>query len=399
MKRFGFPIALGSLVSFTAAAIAAVALAIANGQIGRADISILLATGMFVVVGALILSRRPENSMGWIFCAIGVLWALGALAVEYSVFATAESHPNPLPAAWLAAWFGEWNWIPFWILTLVATPCLFPTGTPLSRRWRKFLVGTVLAASLLTVLISLDPRLDIEGTKRTLRNPIGIPGATWLDPDNTESMSSILLFPVMFGSAAVAGVSVVLRFKRSTGVERVQLKWFAFAAVILVAGWFVLGFTPGIGGMAVAYGIVIALIPVAAGIAILRYRLYDIDVIINRTLVYGALTAALVTSYLLLVVGLSRVLDPVTRDSDVAVAASTLAVAALFRPLRARIQGFIDRRFYRSKYDAGQALADFGTRLRHEVDISAVRGDVLAVVGTTVQPTHASVWLRAGGTQ
>ncbi len=395
-RRATFAISLTSVLIFLISAVGAVVFAIKNGAMGRADISLLVATGMFVVVGALILSRRPENSMGWIFCAIGVLWALGSVAVEYSVFATSPEHSEQLPGAWVAAWFGEWNWIPFWILALAVTPSLFPTGKPLSFRWKRFLMVTVVAAAAMTVLIALDPVLDIEGTKRTLANPIGIQGATWLDPDHQESLSSVLLFPVMFGSAAAAGVSTVLRFRRSRGMERLQLKWFASAVVLLVVGWFVLGFTPATGGIAVGYGLVLSLVPIAAGVAILRYRLYNIDVLINRTLVYGLLTAALLASYLLIVVALSRVLDPVTRDSDMAVAASTLAVAALFRPLRRQFQGFIDRRFYRAKYDASRAVASLASRLRDETNVESVRGDVLGLVGTTLQPAHASLWLRGG---
>ncbi|MDQ3963816.1 MAG: hypothetical protein M3277_07900 [Actinomycetota bacterium] len=385
--------AVAALAISISAAIAAVILGELNGGGGRASIPLLIATEIFVVVGALILSRRADNAIGWVFCAIGVFWTTGALAVEYAVFGTVTRPGTPL--AWLGAWYGEWNWIPFWFLTLVVTPTLFPTGRPLSRRWRIFAAVAGTSAVVMTILISLDPVLDVEGTSRTFTNPIGIDGATWLDPDNQESLSSILLFPVMFISAAAAGVSIVMRFRRSRGDERLQLKWFAFAAVLMVAGFFALAFTSGQGSISFFYGTFVAFVPMSAGVAILRYRLYDIDVIINRTLVYGALTTALLVSYLVIVVTLSRVLDPVTRDSDVAVAGSTLAVAALFRPLRARIQGFIDRRFYRAKYDGVRALTAFGTRLRDQVDIDAVRGDVLTVVSSTVQPAHASVWIRA----
>lgn len=385
--------AIASLALTIATAIAAVVLAQLNEGASRASIPLLLATLMFGVVGALVLSRRPDNAIGWIFCAIGVLWATGAIAVEYAVYGTV-TRPGA-PFAWLGAWYGEWNWIPFWFLTLVVTPALFPTGGALSSRWRRFLIGASLGAIAMTVVVSLDPVLDVEGTSHTLANPIGIDGATWLDPDDRESLSSILLFPIMFLSSGAAGVSIVLRFRRSRGDERLQLKWFSLAAVIVVAGFFILAFAPSGSSIDAAYGLLVALIPAAAGLSILRYRLYDIDVIINRTLVYGLLTAALIGSYLIIIVTLSRVLDPITRDSDVAVAASTLAVAALFRPLRSRVQGFIDRRFYRAKYDAERALDAFGARLRDEVDIDSVRGDVLTIVRNTIQPAHASLWIQA----
>lgn len=176
------------------------------------------------------------------------------------------------------------------------------------------------------------------------------------------------------------------------------MKWLVFGSCIALTsfiGGIIWDAATGNNAPELTFAIGVAAVPLGAGVGILRYRLYDIDVVINRTLVYGALTAWLLVSYLVIVVALSRVLDPVTNDSDLAVAASTLAVAALFRPLRSRIQRFIDRRFYRSRYDAVRALSDFGARLRNEVDIDVARLDVLDVVTETVQPRHVSLWLRS----
>jgi hypothetical protein len=202
------------------------------------------------------------------------------------------------------------------------------------------------------------------------------------------------LFLVLALICLVALVAVILRFVRSTGAERLQLKWFTFAASILVVSIFL---EEIFGATGVFFSIGMLGLPIAMGIAILRYRLYEIDMIINRALVYGLLTGLAIAVYLGLVFALQILLEPLTEDSDLSIAASTLAVAALVRPLRSHIQAFIDRRFYRRKYDAKQALQNFSSRLRDEVELDVVRDDVLGVINATVQPAHASLWLRPEG--
>jgi hypothetical protein len=218
-----------------------------------------------------------------------------------------------------------------------------------------------------------------------------------------RAIDRVSLFPLLLGML-LGVVSMVIRFRRSAGVERQQLKWFAFAALIAIGGFSTAGLggvlPPALGDPVGNVGWTVFLlsctvgIPLATGFAILRYRLYDIDVVINRTLVYGALTATLATTYVLSIVLLTALFNPLTGRSDLAVAVSTLAVAALFRPARARIQGLVDRRFYRRRYDAVHTLEEFTTRLRHELDLDAVGSDLCSTADQTMQPAHVSLWLR-----
>jgi hypothetical protein len=273
-------------------------------------------------------------------------------------------------------------------------PLLLPGGKLPSRRWRPVARLGALAAALWvgSAMFAPGPLVEFESN---IQNPLGIPVLGGL-----IDLAKTVLGPVVLAIPLLGIASLVMRPRRADGTERQQLKWIAFGAatIPLCFGsiWTYERIIGDLSDVTVTLIIIVAILafPVSIAVAMLRYRLYDIDVIINRTLVYGALTAALLAAYLLIVVALSRVLDPVTRESDVAVAASTLAVAALFRPLRARIQGFIDRRFYRAKYDATRALDTFGTRLRDEVDLDLVRSDVLGVVGETLQPVHASLWIK-----
>jgi len=233
-----------------------------------------------------------------------------------------------------------------------------------------------------------------------IQNPLGVSGAAADIHTATEIFGNILLAAAF----VLAAVSVVGRFRRARGVERQQLKWFALACLVMLGGLALSAvsspFEDGWGEVASSVGWITFLlgfivgIPVATGIAILRHRLYDIDVVINRTLVYGSLTAILVATYLALVLVLRLVLNPVTGHSDLAVAGSTLAVAALVRPLRSHIQATVDRRFYRSRYDAARTLDAFSDRLRHSVDLDALDMDLRDVVNRTMQPKHLSLWLR-----
>lgn len=381
-----------ALALFLGSAMGSLVLAAANDAAGRASVPLLVATGIFTLVGTVVVGRRPNNVIGWLFIAIGLLWSLGTFGVEYSVYGYV-TRPGAVPAPWLGAWFAEWNWMVFWYATLVVTPILFPTGRTLGPRWGRSLKVVLAVMLSIVVLAIFDERLELEGTGRSVASPLGASFGS--DPDDEGSLTSYLL-PVMFISAAVGLAAVVARFRRSRGDERLQIKWLSFGSCVALAsfvGGIIWDASTGNTAPEIVFALGVAAIPLGAGVGILRYRLYDIDVIINRTLVYAALTATLLLAYLIIVVGLSRILDPVTQDSDIAVAASTLVVAALFRPMRTKIQSFIDRRFYRSKYDAARALADFGTRLRDEVDAEAVRDNVLGVVAHTLQPAHQSLWL------
>jgi hypothetical protein len=346
-------------------------------------------------VGVIIASRRPHHPIGWLFCAVGLLAGVNHLCGEYAIYALL-TQPDSLPGGRAASWVASWPWMPANAL-LVFVGLLFPDGRLPSRRWLPFawlnvvvaVVGTVAVAFLAGPIPALDP----------IENPLGLEGArTLLGPVATISGA---LERGILGIIAVG--SLFLRLRRARGEERQQIKWFAYAASVVVIGAILTYVVPeatdarwvGQVGLALlAVGFVG--IPIAIGIAILRYRLYDIDLIINRTLVYGPLTATLVALYFGVVVLLQRLFVALTdEESTLAVVASTLVIAALFTPLRRRIQGFIDRRFYRSKYDAARTLEAFSAKLRDETDLNALRDDLVGVVRETMQPSHVTLWLRS----
>jgi hypothetical protein len=368
----------------------AVPLSVANGTFQRQAgfyLALTLAFTAFMVVGAVIVARRPANAIGWLFSAIGLLTATGTLALDYAQYAYV-TRPGSLPGAILAAWY-QWWWLPMFALILVFTPLLFPTGRLLSARWRPVAVLTAIATTAIAVGGALQPTLTLQNVDYTVRNPIGLAGASDL-----EALGNVL-FDLLAVCAVAAVVSVVLRFRRSRGVERQQLKWFTYAAVLAI----LLQAVPAPLGEGAVYdvlfGLTIAFIPVASGIAILRYRLYDIDRLINRTLVYGLLTTILGLGYAGAVLILGEVFGGVAGNpSTWVVAGATLAVAALFQPARRRIQAIVDRRFNRRKYDAARTVEAFSVRLRDEVDLDALTAELLAVVNQTIQPTRASLWLR-----
>jgi hypothetical protein len=341
-------------------------------------------------VGALIIAHRPGNAIGWILSAIALLATTGALGEEYATYATV-TRPGSLPAAGLGAWWGSWTWYPAIALTLAFIPLLFPTGRPLTPRWRPlaWLAGTTTAA--FTLLAAMQPTLEVSG--RAFDNPLGL--AAVENPEDS-ALGAVLL--VMVALAAVLSVaSLVVRFRRARGEERIQLKWFTSAGLLLPPV-FILGDLPGnlvpaaVSELSTA---VIVLLPIAAGIAILRYRLYEIDRLINRTLVYGVLTVLLAGVYGGLVLALGQLFgDLGGRPPSWAVAGATLVVAALFQPARRRVQAAVDRRFNRARYDAARTVEGFSARLRHQVDLDTLSADLLAVVDQTMQPTRASLWLR-----
>ncbi len=346
----------------------------------------------FSTVGALVASRHSENPIGWVFCTGAFVWMLGEFALEYGVYAL-NTTPGALPAGAWMAWFGGWGRGMGWLLLVTLLLLLFPTGRLPSPRWSPVLWGVLIYVVLFTLGSWIspalnDPRLDF------VRNPLG------LESDILALLNEILylvlpLLPVASGAAVIA------RFRRSTGDERQQLKWFVYAVALMVivfTFWISLALLGLVTPNALVFTIPLFGIPAATGIAIFKYRLYDIDFLINRTLVYGALTAALALVYfggVALLQGAFRVLTGQEQQPQLVIVVSTLTIAALFNPLRRRIQTFIDRHFYRRKYDAAKTLEAFSARLREEADLEALNEDLVAVARETVQPMHVALWLRS----
>jgi hypothetical protein len=349
------------------------------------DVALTLAFGSFLVVGCVLLARRPGNLIGWIFTAVGLLTTAAIPAEGYTTYAYI-THARPLPGRLLAVWVYNWIWLPIGMLTVVFPLLLFPTGRPLSARWRPVIWLAVGVTVGWAVLGALNPSLAVSDD-RSVANPIGVSGA-----DPNAGLASTILNGLLQFLLAAAIVSVVVRFRRSHGVERQQLKWFAYAGALVVLGMLSTLVLPSLGNLP---WVMVAALPVAVGIAILRYRLYDIDRLINRTLVYGSLTAILGLGYAGAVLILGQVFGGVTEDPPSwAVAGTTLTVAALFQPARRRIQAVVDRRFNRRKYNAVKTVETFRARLRDEVDLDALSAELLAVAHQTMQPTMAALWLR-----
>jgi hypothetical protein len=366
-----------------------------GGLVGRA---LFLA---FPLVGALIASKRPKNAVGWLCLAVGLLWALIGVLDYYAYYGAATPGSVPFPVAMAA--ISDWIVVPAMGLLGTYVLLLFPDGRLPSRRWRPlaWLSGAVILLLSLTVMLAPGRLGNLAG----VRKPFGIEGADWL------TAGAIALWPLLPLCMLASALSLVLRYRRSGGEERQQIKWMAFAASVVVAlfaiaviasfvspegSWTTTGSVWWWNVLTYAVLSSFTIVPTAMGIAVLKYRLYDIDIIINSTLVYGALTASLAMVYLGSVASLQTLFRGLTGGgSQLAVVASTLAIAALFNPLRRRIQAFIDRRFYRRKYDARKTLEAFSTKLRDETDLGRLGGEMVGVVRETMQPAHASLWLRS----
>ena len=364
-----------------------IACAVALAFLNRSDVGAVifpLALTLSAVVGGLVASRRPENPVGWFFLGSAGCFAITAVAAEYATYG--------LPGAQAMAWLQSWLWVPGVLLLLCFLPLYFPNGHLVSRRWR-WIVGLALLFCVTgAVLSALTPG---EIPDMGIVNPLGVEALRPVS-ELLEPIYLALYFFLFFASAA----SLVVRFRRSGSLERQQIKWLAFAA-LAVPVWFLTN--APIEAASRTLFIVMdalifsALIPVAAGVAILRYRLYDIDVVINRTLVYGTLTVLLAAVYLGGVAttqAIFRALTGQEQQPQLAIVVSTLVIAALFNPLRRRIQAFIDRRFYRRKYDARKTLEAFSAKLRDETDLEALNAELVGVVRKTMQPEHVSLWLR-----
>jgi MFS family permease len=357
---------------------------------GPSILTLATLTVSFSVVGALIASHRPENPIGWIFLAVGFLQGFLSAADQYAIYALL-TNPGAVPLGGEASWLGQWIWAPGLGLILVFLPLLFPDGHPPSPRWRSvgWLGGLSIGLTVVSSMILLWPE----------RGPALLTGDE--SPSHVlQVLVDFIALPMLFVAGLGAVISVLVRFHRSRGDERQQIKWFASAAALSLVWIIVFGqSTRGLPGAIVALSglLVVPSIPIATGIAILRYRLYDIDLIINRTLVYGSLSASLALVYfggVATTQAIFRALTGQEQQPQLAIVVSTLAIAALFNPLRRRIQGFIDRRFYRSKYDARKTLEAFSAKLRDETDLDALRDELVRVVRETMQPAHVALWLR-----
>jgi hypothetical protein len=344
----------------------------------------------FSTVGAVIISRHPNNVIGWLLCAGGLAIGLNHFSTEYAIYSLV-AQPGSLPGATVFTWLAYWVYVPA-LGSAIFLFLLFPTGRLPSRRWRWFAGLSAVATLVGAVCASFSSGTGYLGP---LTNPLGI-----------ESIGdlSLIVSPILYILGLLAVISMLSRLRRGTGIERQQIKWFAYAGAVTFIGglvqhnlfpvidvWWVwwVGFVVGTIGLLGQ--------PVALGIAILRYRLYEIDLIINRTLVYGSLTAMLALVYfggVALTQGLFQGLTGQEEQPQLAIVVSTLVIAALFNPLRRRVQAFVDRRFYRKKYDAVKTLEAFSARLRDETDLEALNKELVGVVRETMQPAHVSLWLR-----
>lgn len=342
--------------------------------------ALLVGFGALPAIGALVASRHPRNAVGWLFVAVGFGIGVLLLSAEYAHWALVENAGH-YPLATAAAWLEQWLWLPSVGLTPTLILLLFPDGRPPSPRWKWLVWASAVALSIVAIGGMIEQRLQ---NGYSIDNPIGVPGI-----EDVESEPMFAPFLVLFIPLAVmCAVSLVVRFRRSRGAGRQQLKLMTFSACLMVAAIAVGDALRIPGTLAVA----LLVFATSLAVSMLKYRLYDIDRVINKTIVYGVLTALLLAGYATGVLLIQTVL-PLPDNSRAAVAGSTLAMAALFRPLRRRIQSVVDRRFYRLRYDAAHAVESFGARLRTETDLHSLTSDLIGVVPRTVHPARSSLWL------
>ncbi len=348
----------------------------------------------FPIVGWVIASRRPQNAIGWIFLAIGISQGLAQLTQAYD-FASYGPGTTPLPLAAEASWVGVWAWMPGYVLLLSLSVLLFPNGHPPTARWRPvaWLAWLSLAIMVIPMAVATWPfrGATLAAANAGTAGPPDIPGLRLA----VAMESAGLLLASATALASVVGL--IVRFRRSRGLERQQLKWFTFAGAIEIG---FIASSPFVsvgqaGSPTVLLTVLVApLLPVAAAIAILRHRLLDIDLVIKRTISYAVLTVLLVGVEIGGVLALQALLSSVTREQTYAVAATTLGVAALFQPARRRIQGWVDRRFDRGRYNATRIVDGFGARLRGRLDLDRVQAELRLTAASALHPTAAGIWLR-----
>jgi hypothetical protein len=350
-------------------------------------------------VGVLIVAAR-RNLVGWILLIAGLISGVQDFAEQYAIYGVL-ARPGTVPIPEYFAWLESWTWVITVAMVAIYLPLVFPTGRLDGPRWR--VVAWAAAAVMLALVAGLAVNDGPLNNAPFVRNPFAVRGLRLLGDASggpAEVQNSPLFFALympLFLTAAAAVASIVGRFRKATGIERQQIKWYAFGAGLAAVGMVVGGTLQQYKAAQVMLILAIQFIPIAVAIAVLRYRLYDIDVVINRALVYGVTVAIVGAGFVGAALFLQTLLRPLTAGSDVAIAASTLATVAAFQPLRRWVQGAVDRRFYRHRYDAARTLDAFSSRLKDEVDLDALRGEILDVVGTTVRPSHATVWLREAG--
>jgi hypothetical protein len=349
-----------------------------------ADLVTLL---IFSVVGVVVVSRQPRNTIGWLFCGVGVAVGLNSFAGDYAEFWLMSGF-GMRSLGETAAWFSSWLWI-----LLVSSPIfvllLFPDGRPPSPRWRPVAWCATLGITGFSLSLALGAG-PLEDFPQIL-NPYSVDSPIVGIVGGAAGVVAI-------GSMVASAVSLIVRLRRAEGEQRQQVKWLAYGGAMVVG-------TILVGGVITIWSVNVSImvmnvallgLPVFTGIAIVKHRLYDIDIVINRTLVYGTLSVTLAALYLGGVAATQAVLGAITNQeqTQLAIVASTLVIAALFNPLRQRIQAFIDRSFYRRKYDVAKTLEGFSMKLRDDTDLEALRGDLVGVVRETMQPAHVSLWLR-----
>jgi hypothetical protein len=342
---------------------------------------------VIAAVGAVVASRRPENPIGWLFLAGGFVQLLSAAAQQYATWGLVR-HPGSLPFGAVVAWATTLLWLPPIVCAIVAV-ALFPNGRLLSRRWRWIVAAMVVVATVLILLIAVD--------LWSVRGPLVLSSQqdqSFLD-GRLSGMALTIGYPVLLAFGLAAMTSPFLRYRRASGVERQQLRWLALTASVALVAIGVSQLPPVQAHPTLTdvlgYFDMPGWFAAAAGVAILRYRLYDIDRIISRTASYALLTGVLAAVYVGMVTGVSHI-SPAR--STLGVAASTVVVALLFNPLRRRMQAVVDRRFNRARYDAGRTVEAFAARLRDEIDLDHLSRDVVSVVARTVEPSSVSLWLR-----
>jgi len=357
------------------------------GMLQAASAPLLAAAVSAATVGAVLASRRPAHPVGWLMLGIGLLVTADGVVSEYVGYGVV-ARPGALPGASYLTGISNGLQV-LWLACGGFVLLLTPTGSLPSPRWRWWARVAAAAPLLLVLLFAVDPQ-PLAPEHPTVDNPLAVPVPAGV----LLAVAAVDAVIVLATLVAAAG-SLVVRFRRARGTERQQLRWVAVGAAVVGAVALLVGVVAG--AMAkdrvvlAALGTCVALLPLATGAAILRYRLYDLDRIISRTLAYGLLTVLLGGGYAGVVLGLGQLLG---RDSSLVVAGATLAVAAAFQPARRRIQRAVDRRFNRRRYDAARTIQAFSARLRQQVDLEALTGELLAVVEQTMQPTRASLWLR-----
>jgi hypothetical protein len=356
-------------------------------QVNASTIPYLLAIVVAATVGAVLASRRPHHPVGWLLLAVGLSVTGSGVADGYARYGLV-ARPGALPAArWVATYSPATTIVGLSLVGFVLL--LTPTGSLPSPRWRWWARVAAAAPVIFIVALTVGPGLVIPPYESVI-DPVTIPPLA-----GAVEVAIVVGFAGTVGGLVVGAGSLMVRFRHARGVERQQLRWLALAAAVIGVGVAVFGVAMTLGATAVllfAAGVCLVVLPLATGAAILRYRLYDLDRIISRTIAYGLLTMLLGGGYAAVVLGLGQLLG--RRQSSLVVAGATLAVAAVFQPARRRVQGLVDRRFNRRRYDAAQTIQGFSARLRQQVDLDTLTSELLGVVYQTMQPTSVSVWLR-----